>query len=92
MSTNAKLDDVLAYIKSEFPDFSITKTNPTDRDTFIEIKSAAMVHRIHIQHDFLDNTPMNEIRDRLKGFRLAQILREMGNFPIIVSVNGCIFA
>ena len=91
MGIDMKLAEVVSFLKNEFPGFAITLTDRPGPETIFELKSAGKVHVIHLQHAFLETIAVEDIQERLMGFRLAPTLRDMGAFPIIVSVNGCIF-
>ena len=91
MGTDAKLAEVVSFLKNEFPGFAITRTDRSGHETVLELKSAGKVHIVYLQHSFLETTPVEDIQERLTGFRLAPTLRDMGDFPIVLSINGCIF-
>ena len=57
----------------------------------LQLNSADQLHNIRVQRDFLECTPAEDIRVKLAEFRLAPTLRDLGDLPIAVTVNGCIF-
>ena len=92
MSTDPKIIEITSYLEAEFPGFAIAQSKGAYGDTEFRLSSSANTHVVYVQQGFLDNTSPGEIKSRLDGFRLAGTLRDIGEFPIVVSVNGCIFA
>jgi hypothetical protein len=92
MSTDPQIREVLSYLKSEFPESVATVSNAVSGETKIRLTAAAQEHVLIIEQPFLEDFAAEEIKTKLSEFRLAATLRDVGEFPIIVSVNGCIFA
>lgn len=91
MSADSKLSEVIAYLKAEFPGFDIACLGGEEYETVLQLKSADQVHNVRVQQDFLECTPAEEIQVKLAEFRLGPTLRDLGDLPIAVTVNGCIF-
>lgn len=91
MGTETKLAEVIAYLKAEFPGFDMACLDGGEYETVLQLKSADQLHNVRVQRNFLECTPAEDIRERLADFRLAPTLRDLGNLPIAVTVNGCIF-
>lgn len=90
LTKNAKLEEVISFLKSEFPDFTINRSDVREMETVLELTSGRKRHILRLRHELLNSTPIEDIPARLSGFRLVQTLRDMEDFPIIVSANGCV--
>jgi hypothetical protein len=91
MDTEPKFTELTSYLEAEFPGFDLTRVEKSEFGTVLQLKSSDQVHILHVQHAFLEQTPTEDIRVTLAEFRLAPTLRDLGDFPIAVTVNGCIF-
>jgi len=89
--TDPKLAEVISYLKREFPDFQITQAEGQGAETVFKLESAGRVHVLRLRREFLESAVIEDIHELLAGFRLAPTLRDIGEFPIVVSANGCIF-
>ncbi len=87
----SKLAEVIAYLKAQFPGFDMACLDDGEYETVLQLKSSDQLHNIRVQRAFLECTPAEDIRERLAEFRLAPTLRDLGDLPIAVTVNGCIF-
>jgi hypothetical protein len=92
MSTDLKLTEVISYLESEFPDFAVTRSDGPQGGAVLRLSSPAQVHIVHVEKEFLESVSTDDIQARLTEYRLASTLRDIGEFPIVVSINGCIFA
>jgi hypothetical protein len=91
MDTEPKLNEIISYLGTEFPGFDLIRLDGDNSETVLQLKSSNQVHFVRVQAAFLKNTPTEDVARRLSEFRLAPTLRDLGNFPIAVTVNGCIF-
>ncbi len=91
MGADPKLSEVVDYPKAEFPGFELACLDDGEFETVLQLKLSDQLHTIRVQRDFLECTPAEDIRERLSEFRLAPTLRDLGNLPIAVTLNGCIF-
>lgn len=89
-TTNTKLEEVVSFLKNEFPDFEINQSDVREMETVLELTSGRKRHILRLRHELLKNTSIEDIPARLSGFRLVQTLRDLEDFPIIVSANGCV--
>lgn len=93
MGANPKLMQVISYLDAEFPGFSVAQSDGRNEgEIVLRLKSQDQVHVTIVQRDFLDGVALEDIHVRLEEYRLAATLRDIGEFPIILSKSGCIFA
>lgn len=91
MATDPKLIEVISYLKNEFPGFTVTCLEKGEFESVLQLKSLDRIHIVRVQENFLKSVPMGDLGIMLADFRLAQTLRDLGDFPIVLTVNGCIF-
>lgn len=91
MDTEPKFTELISYLEAEFPGYDITRVEKGEFGTVLQLKSSEQVHIIRVQQAFLEDTPTDDIRRILAEFRLAPTLRDLGDFPITITINGCIF-
>lgn len=92
MSTDPKIIEITSYLESEFPGFAILRSKGANGEAVFRLSSGKDIHVVNVQQAFLESTSAADIKRRLEEFRLAGTLRDIGEFPIVVSINGCIFA
>ncbi len=91
MPKSAKLEIVLDYLQSEFPDYSIVDyLDETGGYTFRLLKGEQS-HLITVQSEFLAQKDISQINTCLQDFRVASVLRDVGEFQVLISNSGCIF-
>lgn len=93
MRTDPKLLQVISYLNVEFPGFSVAQSDGKNEDEIvIRLELLGQTHVAIVQQAFLDAVAIEDLHIRLEEYRLAATLRDIGEFPIIVSTSGCIFA
>jgi len=92
MSTDLKLTKVISYLEAEFPGFTMTRTDGPQGAVVLRLASSAKVHVVYVEKEFLESISIDDVQARITEYRLAATLRDVGEFPIVVSNNGCIFA
>jgi len=66
---------VLEYISEHFPN-----SNEID-----------VIYVLRVMDEFLEQHPPAEIKSMLESYNVAQVVRDIRDFPIIVTNSGCIF-
>jgi len=46
---------------------------------------------LRVMDEFLEQHPPAEIKSMLESYSVAQVVRDIRDFPIIVTNSGCIF-
>ncbi|MBA2126987.1 hypothetical protein DLM45_12255 [Hyphomicrobium methylovorum] len=87
----AGLSEVMSYLRTEFPQFDIARIHENEDEIVLQLKSLGQVHIVRVHRSFLERTSEKEISERLTSFRLASVLRDLGNLPVALTPSGCIF-
>jgi hypothetical protein len=92
MSTDLQIKEVISYLETEFPGFVVNPSVGTKGDVRFGLSSPDQEHVVFVEQRFLEGVRAEDIKAQLDEFRLAATLRDIGEFPIVISINGCIFA
>lgn len=87
----AGLAEVMSYLGIEFPHFDIARIHENEVEIVLQLKSSGQIHIVRVHRSFLEHTFEDEIGERLTNFRLAPVLRDLGNLPVALTPSGCIF-
>lgn len=90
MSTEEKVALVHNFISSEFAGFAIDRREELDRYRF-ELRKDNSRHLILVQKAFLDAFELPDIEMQLRNSSVGMVARSLGDFPVVVTTNGCIF-
>jgi hypothetical protein len=89
MIDQEKLNAVKGYLRSEFPGSEVRgKHEPREELHVFEVLHEGRSHRAMILDAFLSFNDVLQIPAILKEFTLAEHLRELGNTPVIVTLDG----
>lgn len=86
-----KLVSVMSYLRAEFPACEIIRAGENETEIVLQLVSSNHRHVIRVQRSFVEDTPTDEIIARLLSFRLSSVLRDLGDLPVFLTTNGCIF-
>ena len=86
-----KLGSVMSYLRAEFPAYEIIQVGDNETEVVLQLASSSHRHVVRVQRSFVEDTPEDEIIARLLGFRLSSVLRDLGDLPVFLTTNGCIF-
>jgi hypothetical protein len=90
MSNETKFEIVRKFISSNFPGFTISGREESDRYRF-DLSKADTRHLILVSREFLDAVEAQDIDMRLSNYDVAAVAQSLGEFPILITTNGCIF-
>ena len=90
MSNETKFEIVRKFMSSSFPDFKIDSREESGRYRF-ELTKADTRHLILVSREFLDAFEAWDIDVRLSNYNVAAVAQSLGEFPILITTNGCIF-
>lgn len=92
MAKDPKIEIILDYLQDEFPEFTIGQNGEDTRGYTFDLRNQDETHLVTIQEDFINQHDALEIRARLVDYRLASVMRDIGEFQVLVTDSGCIFA
>lgn len=93
MTITRKSAAVTEYLLDRFVGFDIEeKYDPTADATLYTISDQKQRYQMAVQSDWLNETPDDAKAQSLTEFRAAEIMQEVGDFLVVVTLNGCVFA
>jgi hypothetical protein len=92
MAKNPKLDIILDYLRGEFPDFSIVDYLNDSKGHSFQLVKDGQTHLVTVMDDFLEGKDAGEINTCLADYRVAAVMRDVGEFHVLITNSGCIFA
>jgi len=83
---------ILDYISEHFPNASIEEWEHEKNESLnFNILDKEVTYVLRVMHECLENQQVADIKPMLESFNVAQVVRDIGDFPIIVTNSGCIF-
>jgi hypothetical protein len=86
------LDVVSAWLSREFPG---AKVELRDQDTFPSVdflvQTSTLRYHLRVSRTFLAARNSDQMQLALEEFSVADIMRHLGDFPITLTENGCMF-
>lgn len=92
MSDEAKISEVEKYLGNEFPGAGIEVTRGEDGYVAFHVADGAGVYILSVVPEFLADRGADEVAAQLPEFRVAETMRNMGDFGILLTNSGCVFA
>ena len=83
-------DAVLSYLKVEFSEFDIQEEQEKDSYCFRLTKQSDS-HFIRVMYSATQGNEASEIGPQLEQYAGARNMRGLGEFPVVVKEQGCIF-
>ncbi|MDW3094968.1 MAG: hypothetical protein R8G33_04760 [Gammaproteobacteria bacterium] len=83
-------DAVLSYLQIEFSDFEIQEEQDKESYCFRLINQTDS-HFIRVMYSATQSRDANEIGPQLEQYAVASTMRGLGDFPVVVTEQGCIF-
>ncbi len=83
-------DAVLSYLNVEFPEFDIQEEEDKESYCF-RLTSQSDSHFIRVMHSATESSKASEIGLQLEQYAVASTMRGLGDFPVVVTEQGCIF-
>jgi hypothetical protein len=83
-------DAVLSYLKVEFSEFDIQEEQEKDSYCF-RLTKQSDTHFIRVMYSATENSEASEIGPQLEQYAVASTMRGLGDFPVVVTEQGCMF-
>ena len=83
-------DAVLSYLKIEFSEFDIEEQQDKESYCFRLTKQTDS-HFIRVMYSATQSSDASEIGAQLEQYAVASTMRGLGEFPVVVTEQGCIF-
>jgi len=80
------------YIEEHFPSAEIVQWEHEKNESLnFKIFEQNRTFILRVMHECLEGIEPQEIKPLLENYNTSQILRDIGDFPIVVTNSGCIF-
>ena len=83
-------DAILSYLRIEFAEFDIKEEKDKESYCFRLTKQDDS-HFIRVMYSATQSSEASEICVQLEQFAVANTMRGLGDFPVVVTEQGCIF-
>ena len=83
-------DAILEYLKQEFPVCEITEEEHDDSYCF-RLKDKASSYYLRVMFSAVLDVNANSIMSLLEQYAAANTMRGLGDFPVVVTEQGCMF-
>ncbi len=83
---------ILEYISEHFPDAKIEQWEHEKNESLnFSIHEKEAAYTLRVMDECFENQQPEDIRAMLESFNVAQVVRDIRDFPIVVTNSGCIF-
>ncbi len=83
---------ILEYISEHFPDASVEEWEHEKKESLnFRIHENATTYILRVMDECFVNQQVTDIKPMLESFNVAQVVRDIRDFPIVVTNSGCIF-
>ena len=83
---------ILNYISKHFPGATVEEWEHEKKESLnFNILENEKKFVLRVMHECLVDIEVNEVEPLLENYNAAQVLRDLGDFPIVVTNMGCIF-
>lgn len=83
-------DSILAYLQREFSDCLIQEESNQDSYCF-RLKSEKQSYFVRVMFDAIEHPGPAELTSQFERLAVADTMRGLGDFPVVVTEYGCIF-
>ena len=83
-------DSILTYLQSEFPDFAIEEQQEQDSYCF-SLVAGSNTHFLRVMYSATVDVSKDDLITQLEQYSVASTMRGLGEFPVVVTEQGCIF-
>ena len=83
---------ILEYINTYFPNATIEQWEHDKHESInFRIKENDRTFILRVMEECYQDIRPDEIMPMLENYNVAQVMRDIGDFPIVVTNSGCIF-
>jgi|GEM_PF-540705 len=83
---------ILEYISEHFPDSKTEQWEHEKNESLnYHIHEEDVTYVLRVMDEFLQQQQPADIKSMLENYNVAQVVRDIRDFPIIVTSSGCIF-
>lgn len=83
---------IIEYISENFPDAEIEEWQHEKKESLnFRIHEHSATYVLRVMDECFVNQQVVDIKPMLESYNVAQVMRDIRDFPIIVTNSGCIF-
>ena len=87
---SATRDVILVYLQQEFPDCRIQEESNDDSYCF-RLTGENQSYFVRVMYTAIESPDPVELNSQFKRLAVADTMRGLGDFPVVVTEYGCIF-
>ncbi len=92
MSESANINEVRLYLATEFPDARIEVIKEETGDISFAVEASATTHLLTMVNEYGESRTAAQVAEDLPSFGVADTMRSLGEFRVLLTPSGCIFA
>ncbi len=90
-NTHIKLA-IQQYLAEHFPNATTEEWQHEASESInFRVFDGDKTHVLRVMNECLENLKVDAVKPMLENYKVAQVMRDIGDFPIIVTDSGCIF-
>jgi hypothetical protein len=83
-------DALLGYLSAEFKGANIKEVTD-DQSYSFSVMSDGQRYFLRVMLDSVSDLTADDIVETMQSFSVSQTMRNLGDFPVVVTESGCIF-
>ena len=83
---------ILEYISEHFPDADVDEWQHEKNESLnFYIVENEITYTLRVMDECLLEIEVDEVKELMMNYNVAQVMRDIRDFPIVVTNSGCIF-
>ena len=80
------------YLVEHFPNATTEEWQHENQESInFRVFENEKTYILRVMDECINDIQVDEVKPMLENFNVAQIMRDLGDFPIVVTNSGCIF-
>ena len=86
------VNSIQEYLAANFVDASIEQWEHEKQDSInFNVSENATTYILRVMNESIEGLDESEVKTMLENYNVAQVMRDIGDFPIVVTKSGPIF-
>ena len=86
------VNSIQEYLAANFADASIEQWEHEKQESInFNVTENATTYVLRVMNESIEGLDANEVKTMLENYNAAQVMRDIGDFPIVVTKSGPIF-
>ncbi len=86
------VSSIQAYLAANFVNAIIEQWEHEMQESInFNVTENTKTYVLRVMHESIEGLQAEEVKTMLENYNTAQVMRDLGDFPIVITKSGCIF-